>query len=489
MSIMNVFKNRKFKYGALAISITAITIAVIVILNIIVSIVAARFDLTVDMTPQKFYEISDETIDYVKTVKDDITITVLVSEKDVESDGILKQTNEMIKKIKNANSHIKVDYVDIIADPRLATKYSADQIAAGGILVENKTNEKRYKYIANSDLYSSTMNQQTYQTEITSINSERVLASALLSVTSEKTPKVEVVTGHGEVEASTIETLLTQNNYSFSEINLMEKDIAADTDFLLVYAPQNDFAEAELKKIDTFLLNGEKLGKNLLISLAVEVATPTRLNEFLKEWGIEITNSYCQETDQGNMVQTQISQYPLSKANVTAETASKNFKANVNTLYMFSRELKLLWEGRGDKKTEAFVQTGSQSIALPIDDLEYEITGTEETAARTIVASSTQTKYDSENNQLQSTVTITGGTDIFEIIPHLSSNNSSLLLNLFNSRVGIESPFEIIDKSLEAPSMDFDESTANILGTVLMAIIPLGLIVWGIVVWLRRKSL
>jgi len=490
MSIFAKLNNRKFKYGAVATSVTIVVIAVIVVLNIIISILADRFDLTYDMTPNKLYDISDESIDFVKEIKDDIVITALLKEQEMQNSGeILKQTNKMIEKIKNANSKIKVEYVDVEEKPALAQKYSEDGLAGGGILIENKTRENRYKYIPYASLFSTSYDQYTGQESLQSINSEREITSALLVVTSAKTPKVEVVSGHGEKASTALQDVLTKNNYTFSDINLIEKDIAADTDFLLIYAPSNDFSDEELKKLDAFMSNDGKLGKNIFLCYSITEKPLTKLDTFLKEWGISPENFGYYETDESNMMSTQISQYPLSRFFVQGEDMSTGFKTDVYSLYLQSRYIKQLWENSGDKKTEIIVNTGEKNMLVPLDNPEWEPADDTEVGQYPIIVRSAQQKYDSDNNPLVSTIYVSGSYDVFEIIPLLSVNNGKLLLNMFNAQTGAESPLMIEDKTTQVPSMTIDAGVVNVLGIVFMAIVPIGLVVVGIVIWVRRKRL
>mgnify|MGYP001037077114 CR=1 FL=1 len=58
------FNKKKLKYGSVATIITVIFIAVIVFINLIAGILTERKGLKLDLTPEKYYDISQQTIDY-----------------------------------------------------------------------------------------------------------------------------------------------------------------------------------------------------------------------------------------------------------------------------------------------------------------------------------------------------------------------------------------------------------------------------------------
>ena len=492
MNMKKILNNRKLKYGSLSTAVTLVVIAAIVVLTVILSMVSGFLNLRLDTSPQQLFKISDEALDYVKSIDTEIDIIFLEKESNVEGGHlIIQQTNEMLKQMKNVNSKIKLSYVDIASNPAITSKYGSDpeEFKASGIIVANVASPTRYKYVSVNDLAVTEMDYQTYQENLVAIKSEEALTSALLSVTTKKLPKVEVVSGHAEADAAALTKVLTQNNYAFSPLNLLEKDIAADTDYLLIYNPQADFAEEELKKLDAFMLNGEKMGKNIFFCFDTQLFAMPRLEAFLKEWGIEVDIHATFENDENYRMNTEISQYPLSKAVVNNTALSAGFKQNMNVLYLQNRNIKALWETSGDKATEVMLQTSGKNYMIPLDNPEWEPASNEETFTGGILVKSTQTKYIDGTTPASSTVLVCGSPTLFEVMDYLPLNTQRMSVNLFNEPLGLEAPFTIVEKPLASPQMNVTEGTTIFLAIVTILLIPVGLIVWGIIVWLRRKSL
>ena len=106
---------KKLKYGALATGITVVFIAAVVLLNVLVSVVMDRYPLKVDLTSSKLYEISQDSIDYVKNMSQDVEILVLAEESYFTTNNYMKIVPETLDKYRqNSNGHITVEFYNMV---------------------------------------------------------------------------------------------------------------------------------------------------------------------------------------------------------------------------------------------------------------------------------------------------------------------------------------------------------------------------------------
>ena len=68
------YSRRKLKYGGAATAVTLIVIAVVVLVNVVLSMLSDRMNMSIDITPDGTFEISQETIDYLDTVTEPVDI-------------------------------------------------------------------------------------------------------------------------------------------------------------------------------------------------------------------------------------------------------------------------------------------------------------------------------------------------------------------------------------------------------------------------------
>ncbi len=157
-------KNRKkMKYGGLATAVTLIFVAVVVLVNVVVSQIGKRYpDVVLDLTTANVYQISDETMDYIRNLNQDVEIAVSAEESSFQTDKYNKMIAETLAKYQGYSDHISVTYFDTTKDPDILSKYQemyGGTISANQIIVNS--GERVKVYDAFSDMFD--IDQETYQ--------------------------------------------------------------------------------------------------------------------------------------------------------------------------------------------------------------------------------------------------------------------------------------------------------------------------------------
>ena len=242
--IINVIKQKWLKDTVLTTVLVAVIIAIFIAGNIYINKINTN---PIDFTKEKLYTLSDESINQVKDIDQDVHIYFFGYEDN--------KTVSLAKQYENANKKIKAEAIDINSRKDLAEKYGIDSNESIGIIVEGPT---RYKVLTQNDFY--TYDTTTYETiDI----SEQKLTNAIIDTTIAKKPHVYFLTGHDEYEISSY--LATLNVYIQNEINevsnldLLQADVPADCDTLVIPNPTKDFEEVETNKILDYINKGGKI--------------------------------------------------------------------------------------------------------------------------------------------------------------------------------------------------------------------------------------
>ena len=72
----NSFSNRNFKQGMYSSVVVAFVVAIVILLNLFVG----QMGLSVDLTKENIYTLTEETEEYAESITDDITIYYVVKE-------------------------------------------------------------------------------------------------------------------------------------------------------------------------------------------------------------------------------------------------------------------------------------------------------------------------------------------------------------------------------------------------------------------------
>lgn len=334
--------SRKLRYGGVTAALTALTIAVIIIINVIFSMLTHRFMWYVDMTPDLLYTLSDEAKSLIRDgdEKFDTTSPIemvnSIREKNKESNatnGLSKgdegyldediminiifcddadtvQSNSLQRYVYNTAleleeefpDHIEVLNYNIIRNPSSVTKYktnSSSRVYTTSVIVEFGTEFRLYN-IRSFFTFDTDDSEEPW-----AYNGEKKFASGILAVTRAESPVACITTNHGETfpDYALTETLVDAG-YVIEELNLVEDDIPEDCRLIVVFNPTEDFLVNdgtsgsdidEIEKLDKFL-DGTN---SLMVFMSPDV--PTVLEDFesyLEEWGI----SFNRDVDSNDIV-------------------------------------------------------------------------------------------------------------------------------------------------------------------------------------------
>ncbi len=276
---------KHFSVGAYSTGMIAVAIAVIVILNLVVGEIPRTYT-KIDLTGEKLYSLTEQSVNFVKNMKEDVTIYVLVQEE--AADQTLAQT---LERYDDLSDHITVEYIDPNVNPTFHTKYTTDNISLNSLIV---VGEKRSKVIDHYyDIYEYTMDYNTYNYTTTGYDGEGQITSALDYVTSEDMPKVYLVEGHGEISlSSTFGTALDKENVEYETISLLKNEaVPEDAACLMIMSPSSDFSEDDKNKVIDYLNKGGKV----IINTAYTTEPMPNFAAILEYAGIQIANGLVAE--------------------------------------------------------------------------------------------------------------------------------------------------------------------------------------------------
>lgn len=519
--------HKKLKHGSMAIAFTAVFIAVLVLINIVATQIFERFPLSFDMTSNSSYSISDETIDYVKSIDKDVKITVLAEKDDFDAQNVYTlQADEVLQKYAQYNSKIKIEYVDFLSNPNLVSQYD-DGLSAYDIIFEttqigdDKKEYKRTSVVSPLELvnfssevvsslsssgmtleamavnyYGSELNfvsayaTKTYPNSsgekanyIESSNAEQAYTSALMIVTDSNPVKITLLTGRGEaVPLNYYQTLMKANGYEVNSVNITTEDIPADTNIAVIAAPTVDYTDAEVEKVSDFLNNDGKLEKNLMYIESVQQPDTPKIDELLEEYGI-IIEDYCMYDAEASNVSN-----GYLKVNLAAEDYEKDIKNNSLAMFttLYTKPITLKFDEEDMKKTVALLKTADTGYKMDMSTGDKVSSGEQITAAIGYKA-----VFGEDNTEGYSQVLVLGSEFLLDdtILQATQYANSQWILSVTNQMTGkTTSGITIEPSKIGGELFELTDAQISIYKWVFILVIPLIVLVIGVVVWVRRKN-
>ncbi len=486
-NIKAVFQNRRFKYGSFATLISVGFVAIVIILNIIASVLVERYPLTIDMTSEQVFGLSNTTIDFLKELDEDVEIKVLANKEDyLNASEYYAQAITVLDSYQKYSDRIKIEYIDVIKNPGIVSKYPDLQLSSGNILI---TTDKRSKKLLDTDLFNTEMNYDYYQEVITSSKAEQVVSSAIEYVTAENTVLVSLITGHDEVVSTGLAGILSLNNYETVTQKILSEDINPEAQFVVINAPKRDYTTDEIKRLDTFLDNNSNYGKTLLYFADSEQTELPNLQAFLEEWGIGIGNAIVYETDNNKLGSAQNFFFTFSDIKSTDYTSAISGRG-LNVFMPYGRPLTALYETKNSNTVTTLLGYSETSYLYPLDAPEgYTPSENDEKGPFGALVRSQKLRYDG-TTPLTSNVFVFSSSAIVDesITSSTVMGNAEYITEMFNTIGEKETSLSIVSKTIGAKQINITAAQIIVLGLVFIILLPLAILSVGIVVWIKRRN-
>lgn len=503
--------------GGFSVAITAAVLVGIILLNVLVSALSSRFVLEFDMSAQKENSMSEENIDYLKNLDDEVEIIVCATPDDyvggymsyyaqnlygVSSDAsdYFKQTVKLLDKYPAYNDKITLRYVDTQGSEftEISSKYSNEKLYYGDIIVTCTKNEnERYKIVGFKDIYSlsedSSYAAYGYTTSTVGGNNvETAVTSAIAYVTSSKTKKAALITGHSKTDyTADYQTLLKANNYEITVVSdSMIGGISDEYDAIIIAAPTTDFLGSELDAVSDFLENDGKLGKGLIFFADAAAPYLTNLYDFLEQWGIAVSEGILFETNSQNHMPDD----PMTMG--TYPTSSDNDITSGMNLCItgYNVPITAAYESEGNITVTSLMSTPESVVAAPVGTA-ADWTGADDYTKQSYssVIQAQMSDYDDDNNKISSYIMAFSSVEFIqsEYNEQSSVANKNIILAAAERAVGAEDTgISFVSKTItnESYSDSVTDSSARIIRGLFMFVLPIACIALGIYIFIRRKN-
>lgn len=506
---------RKLRYGSNAAALTAVVVAAIVLLNVIVGIVADRYPMTLDLSANKVFTLSEESVEIAEKITQELQMVIFQNESDFinpnigaqngvpELDTTLKEFYNALQQYRrHSNNNFSYSFIDANQQPSEYAKYEKYNVDSGSILF---IYGERYKICTIDDLYTYSAGDDYYSNSYDfSSKVERTLAANVNSLVSGSDRIVQVLVGHKEdtTAINGLKELYELNGYDFEEISITgSASFHEKAEVMLIAAPEIDYSESEIKRVQEWVYNDGNYGRHLMVFTNPTAHCPN-LYQFLDvEYNVQVTDEILLETDYNRM-------YSYNSYFTLTDVLSTNIiKDSVGVGKVITPLARRINSTLSDYDDEVTQQRYRQRITsypqsaqlVKLADLQSETDDEKIYQPADIeypLCSMLVSVIDSYNNNTSSnvygTITVSGcpAMAYSSYLQSKSFDNEAVLLETINSVTGNDTGITISNKDLSAKTISFNGGTAVVLGLGFFTIgLPIIILVICLIVFLRRKNL
>jgi ABC-type uncharacterized transport system involved in gliding motility auxiliary subunit len=451
---------RSFFYSSNLLLIIVLVLAILVLVNYFL----ARHHYRLDFTVAKLHSLSDQSIKVVKNLKQDVSIKGFFREGNVSR----AKMESLLNIYAYHSKKIKFEFIDPDKNPGLVKRYGITQ--DGTAILESGDKENRITTATEEDM-----------------------TNAIIKISREKKKMIYFLEGHGEgsVEVteesgfSTAKDEIQKLGYEVKKLSLaLSETFPRDCALLVIPGPKKDLLPNELETIKNFIYKGGR------VFFMVDPQTAPGLTPFLLGYGIKLVDDVVVDTVSrlfgGDYFMPVMTEYephqitnnfryatffPYARSVDVAEQKPEGI--NVNLLGKTSPNS---WSERQlDKKQVTFDKDKDKQGPISL--------------AAVVTINPKEEKKEAEKKKPEGRLAVFGDSDFVSNRYYNLSGNGNLFLNTVNWLTEEADLISIQPKTSSPRTIQLTPSQGRLIFFVSVVILPLIILILGVSIWVRRRSL
>lgn len=461
-------------------SLTVLLILIIIVVCIGINLLVENANLSdLDVTSDKVYSLSDTSKDIISGIDKEVYIMVI---------NMSESEEEFIQKYSSINDNIEIEIIDDLESRTDLTSEYGITADTSAVIVQSGDNEK---ILSASDFY--TYDYTTYETIDTT---EEAVTNAIVSVTTDETPIIYLLTGHNKYSSDYIYFFiqdLESEAYEVDELDLLTTGgVPDDCSVLMITTLAEDITELESEYILDYINEGGKI-----IFFTDPNASGTDMTNFqavLDEFGVSVSEGAMLEQDTSKMLYQTPSAILVTVNEYTSVTKATDM--NMSACFITSgkieiadddelEELGVVSETLATTSESSFYRTdySISSSSLTDDDEELGNAVVGALLQKTIDDDTTSELIVYANNIFITNMTIASSSGYSYVLDYY--NNEDLAMNSIAYLSDRENMITI-RKDVEVTSYTVTTQQNTIILAIIFTI-PAVAVIIGIVVWVYRR--
>jgi ABC-type uncharacterized transport system involved in gliding motility auxiliary subunit len=468
-SLKQTFKRKSFIYSGNLIVVIVLVLGILALINYFF----ARHHHRFDFTEAKLHSLSDQSVKLLNNLKNEVNIKCFFLEGNFSRNNM-----ENLMNIYNYHSKkIKYEFIDPDKNPGLVKRYEISE--DGTTVFESRDKESR----------------------ITSTTEEDI-TNALIKVSREKKKVIYFLEGHGELSIEVTD----EKGYSFAKEELekigyevkklalaLSETFPHDCALLVIPGAEKDLFPNELETIRNFLSN-----RGGRVFFMVDPQTAPGLTPFLSEFGIQLEEDLIVDTVSrllgGDYFMPVINEY---------ESHEITEKFRYATFFPFTRSINVAEDTPEGITASILAKTSPNSWAerdLTVQEVAFDkdkdVAGPISLAAVVTVEQKEEEKEEKAAEEKEEDkvkqpgrLAVFGDSDFASNRYYNFAGNGNFFLNTVNWLTEEEDLISIQPKTSSPRTINLTPSQGRLIFFVSIIILPLVVLITGIFVWVRRRSL
>lgn len=475
--IKSIFISKKIRYDGLLSVFIVIFIAIVFVLNVIVSFLVKKYDVKIDLSSRGIYKVSDETKEFLNSYEKRAKLILLNDEESFKKNGNYYVTHiyNISKNIVACSDNLSLEFVNLQEQPTFAAQYKNLNLQQDGILVVDEENHSQFipffKMFQNQQEGFDSVNELQVLSSV-----ERNIAHALEFLSGQNKVKTALINGHDELDLKKFKgEVFEENGYELVDLNLLTTKIPKDVKLILSISPLVDYGEKEIEVLQQFIDSG---GRFIYFASSSQKKLKNLEEFILKNTGASFEDGVVVETDPNKMTLSSINEiftYPSFDSRYVEDMFNKKKPIGLNDC----KPMKL----EENKNVESVVICKTQdSGAVLKDPKNFDIKSAEKKSYPIAVG---VTKKLEEGKV--SKIGIFSGSSILGALDVVQLSNLDFVFSVFGEIADNRTKIKIPPKVIGVSRLAITRTQANLIAVIFILILPLTVVAIGIFIYFKRR--
>lgn len=451
--------------GAYSAALMALAVAAVLVFNLLAAQLPESWAQW-DLTNSGIYDITDTSVEYLTALDQDVEVHVLADEDSVDSRIV-----RFLDKYEELSDHLTVEYIDPMVYPSVLSEYGVE---ANTVVVTCAATGRQESFAIDDIIGYDLMTYYYYGTKSeTDFDAEGLLTSAVDAVLTEATRAVYQTSGHQETTLpSNVVEQLEKSHMSVDTVNLLtDGGVPADCDLLIINAPTRDLADDELDMVLEYLSTGGQV----LYTMASQMDALPNLEAMCAAYGMTVADGFIADAERYYQNDPYLF-FPLIDTSVDAASG------------LTSDSLVLVYGSRGMTLTDPERDTITVSSFLTTSEKGYAIADENNQTQGTYAVGAVATEEIDDG--ITARLTVFGASSLIDTgITSSFTNLDNTTLYITAALAGFEDVAAINIEPVSLSTPINTVTTGGIWGLLFILVIPVALLIYGFLRWMRRRKL
>lgn len=253
-------KNRRHRTGLASILVTIAVSLSVLLLMAAADRAEARYGLKKDVSFNQVATISLQTDEVLSALQHPVHLYALFSPGQEDTSLI-----SLLERYAAASPMVSFSQENLLQNPLLVSKVSSqfdDHAVTTDSLIVECADTGRIRVLDGTNYLQQSYDPASGVYYVSGLTYEKSLTEAILYVTADRLPVVQVLAGHDELDAqetAALRKLLTDANYECRTVSLASRDTLDANHALMILSPRKDLPDSELRQIAAFTAQGGSL--------------------------------------------------------------------------------------------------------------------------------------------------------------------------------------------------------------------------------------